>query len=163
MNETQYYSAKTDPWGEVVGFEKDGYFHFLCFCENNPHEAKTAFYTDLTPVKFVPQDAVVIEGVTANELAMIALYSEVPADMTIKRYSEICRIINLATVQLTPPKPRPEEPKGFGAMVEASVSGWGDNRVPLVSVNGRWWVKNNLYFKYSDLIDPIITSEGQVK
>jgi hypothetical protein len=50
----------------------------------------------------------------------------------------------------TPPL---EEPKEFGAMVEAGVSGWG-NRVPLVNVNGRWWSRNNIFWDWSDLVEP---------
>ena len=46
-----------------------------------------------------------------------------------------------------------EEPKEFGAMVEAGVKGWA-NRVPLVNVNGRWWSRNNLHWEWSDLVEP---------
>ena len=115
MNETQYYSAKTNNWGEVVGFEKDGCFYFLCSCANNPHEAKTFFYTDLTPVRFVPQEAVVIEG-GDNVLKDVGGFSVKEILVTASRiidtetgYKGVKMKLDALLAQLTPTKPRPKE------------------------------------------------------
>ena len=169
MNETQYYSAKTENWGEVVGFEKDGYFHFLCFCGNNPHEAKTFFYTDLTPVKFVSQDAVVIEGFDLAYLEDMARSAENICNQGGFKNTarDFRKLRDQLVAQLTPPKPRPVEPTGFGAIVECNsqIGVFLSNRFRVVHLgNGKWAEENSSrIYKYSDLIDPVVLSPGQVK
>ena len=174
MNETQYYSAKTENWGEVVGFEKDGYFYFLCFCGNNPHESKTFFFTDLKPVKFVPQDAAVIEGVSAEDLQWF--FGNIKTDIShrdAQRLVEIHHEIARQLPQLTPPKPRPAEPTEFGAMVEAEFL-WDTNdpdsksnrrKGRFVKVSDQWYLEDSptrRSMSFGRLIDPVIL-EGQVK
>ena len=107
MNETQYYSAKTNNWGEVVGFEKEGYFHFLCFCGGTLHEAKTEFFTDLAPVKFVPQDAAVIEGFTLEYLEDMADFGEQVCSNNgfPNNARDFKKLRQELIAQLTPPKP----------------------------------------------------------
>ena len=62
-------------------------------------------------------------------------------------------------------KPKPiTEPKNFGAIVEAETANWANRRkfVKLMGVDDPIWFgeKEQSYFIWSDLINPIIISEG---
>lgn len=57
-------------------------------------------------------------------------------------------------------EPRPEEPTGLGAVVEARVGVWGLRRW-LRNFSGLWVTDHPIMpVPWSDLIDPVVLSEG---
>ena len=71
--------------------------------------------------------------------------------------------------QLTPPKPRPEEPKGYGVNVKAKCTWTHDvhswEKV-LWGGEAKWMTLCGnalMLLDYLDLIDPVVLSPGQVK
>ena len=121
------------------------------------------------PVKFVPQDAVVIEGVTLKEVTD-RLKQHLNYMPGTERHFESESWIKSLIAQLTPPKPRPAEPKGCGAIVEAVYYHEGKKmmRVKFIRFSmtgdiGKWISTHGTRHNYSDLIDPVVLYPGQVK
>ena len=251
MNETQYYSATVTQWTDakpkVLGYFDGDRFEIIGGVTHNGVECyriKRSDITDLTPVRFVPQDAVVIEdgdvgikgangfsaveilrtasevaknagyhGVSKRLLELLSQLTPVSSNITISleldhEQIEELKIVHgmgvsgnrideeignmayeavVAITQLTPPKPRPVEPKGFGAVIEAKVvinyvyPAWiPPNPMPAKRTNyskpirwirnpatGKWSsepcddLKSSYTRDYSDLIDPVILDEGR--
>ena len=117
---TQYYTATVE--GEVrVGQVVGKYFCFLDD-EFEGDSRLTEDLTDLTPVKFAPQDAVVIEGVTAKELIDAidhAVFSYDAGGAFRQRAGDRVDVVSKVKAQLIPPKPRPSEPKTYGSVIKA--------------------------------------------
>ena len=123
MNETQHYTATVRGETRVGELDRDGDFCYMVD-KTNIEWVDEAKLTDLTPVKFVPQDAVVIEGVEINELL---LFVQTHPIMKVG-YSYDFRALKAKLIaQLTPPKPRPVEPKGFTSQVLARTKDYQGN------------------------------------
>lgn len=155
MTEMSLYKATIDG-KEVVGLHTGDIFYGI--------DEKGKLYgnnnvTNLTPVRVVPKDAVVIEGISEEKFVedMNVLLSRTPYDDFIRR-----SFVRDVLKQLTPP--RPEEPKGFGAIVEAEVTYFGHKesvRKRFVRIGDLWFDEfNNQSHKWSDLKNPVIISEG---
>ena len=57
-------------------------------------------------------------------------------------------------------EPRPDEPTGLGAVVEASIADWGTRRW-IRTFDGNWATDAPICtVRWSDLIDPVVLSEG---
>lgn len=59
-------------------------------------------------------------------------------------------------------QPRPEEPKGLGAVVEAHVAKNPDRRqfIRIVGDVNLWQAPSGWLFDWDELIDPVVLSEG---
>ena len=61
-------------------------------------------------------------------------------------------------------EPRPDEPTGLGAVVEASLSGFGGRSLWLRTFDGHWacdqWITP---VEWYELVDPVIKSDGHVE
>ncbi len=75
--------------------------------------------------------------------------------------AEIIAKVYNAMQPLTPP--RPEEPKGFGIIVEAKDEDDGGEHIWQKSIiDGLWYNKRGEMRRFIDLINPVVLSEGQV-
>ena len=165
MNETQYYSATAN--GETrVGVLTNRvfiYLHELAYSTSLPE----GHYTDPTPVKFVPQDAVVMpNGVTLKEVTD-RLRQHLNYMPGTERHFESESWIKSLIARLTPPKPRPEEPKAFGSLINAFIEMADNNGFRCkwtYGTNGSWYSERGFYRSYSDLRNiEILFDAGQVK
>jgi len=125
---------------------------------------RTSEITDLRPAKVVDADAVVIEGITRDELCFLI---NPPENPTRQQGIDQFKLWQLFKTQLTPPV---TEPKGFGAIVEAKLD--GKHRIGGFPVAGRkhlwklessgWELINIEGFSalWCWFIDPVVISEG---
>ena len=175
MNETQYYSAKLYKENVIVcpiDFSGEILYQVVGKIDYYTHKG---YLDDLTPVKFVPQEAAVIEGMTAERFKAFLIHSQHDGCSDtysgLNQWAETQRVL---IAQLTPPKPRPAEPKGFGAVVEAGCSSFlpeGERKkwvshssvYPQSGWHSEMSSKGYLSVGWSLLIDPIILDAGQVK
>ena len=131
----QHYTAETSSFGSQVGIVESGYFQFLCNCAGPTHETKTVLFTDLTPVKFVPQDASMV-GDIAGELEHFIRVAVAPP--TGATFSEVVRWRATGMKLLAQIKSsKPEEPKTYGSAVMARVLGSGNS--VLMTRRGSYW------------------------
>ena len=171
MNGTQYYSATIND-KTVVGFlDEDGSLAYQKVSRGGywyTNLRNKSHFTDLTPVNFVPQDAVVIEGADVDMFIKFIRFSE-PSQF-IEFYGEgFTRTAwqgaqYTLLSQLTPPKPRPEEPKEFASVVKADKPKSLGRFIWTKDVDGDWQASDGDFYSYSDLTDiEILFDAGQVK
>ena len=165
MNETQYYSAtgegekgiffKTGTWwGDEMSYRnvvtQQGY------TESN--------LTDLTPVKFVPQDATVIDAETYPHAHTWLVNAREELVAKSPGYRGIIGFFDVLIAQLNPPKPRPEEPKEFASVVKADKPKSLGRFIWTKDADGDWQASDGDFYSFSDLHDiEVLFDAGQVK
>ena len=166
MNETQYYSA-TIHGEEVIGRNVGSRFYGID--RNGKLYGKDA-QINLTPVKFVPQDAVVIEGgdsvlrdVRGFSVKEILVNAAAIIDAE-TAYKGVKMKLDALIAQLTPPKPRPEEPKPIYPKVTAICPCWSAPITWTLGADGNWHTCRNGKWEnhaWESLSDTVVLSEGR--
>ena len=117
---TQYYTATVNDKLQVGKLDGIYFYFHEGDCDGEYEHIKKL--TDLTPVKFVLQDAVVLEGVTSEELIDAidhAVFSYDAGGAFRQRAGDRVDVVSKVKAQLIPPKPRPSEPKTYGSVIKA--------------------------------------------
>ena len=167
MNETQYYSAKLYKEDVIVcPIDFHGEILYQVFGKIDYYTPKS-YLDDLTPVKFAPQEAAVIEGVTAERFKAFLIHSQhdgcSDTYSSLNQWAETQRVL---LAQLTPPKSRPVEPKPIYAKVTAICPCWSAPITWTLGADGNWHTCRNGKWEnhaWESLSDPVVLSAGQVK
>lgn len=147
----QYYTATF--YGKLqLGWLDD---HFFCFIGHSSQLVRkhVNLIPDLTPVKFVPQDAVVIEGVTPEGLIFFLRQMEPASTCRNGARDTLLYCKKSLLAKLTPPKPRPVEPETYGSVIKASKPNSSKKYILTKDLDGHWQASDEDLFLFSDLFD----------